>query len=424
MVKTHHAPGINDWTLFRQSLIAELPHDWHDREDTSLRLAHFVRRHIGAGAENQVKKPPITDSKDKSSVKRRTGSLLLGEGGRFTGIETPPLSKTATLPHDASEHMEHPNVLVAHTSKGLEVISIRTGAPITSLALSTGNSYADIDGDGIVDTLLVLERPEDVSAHGNAFAHDAGELQHCTLMVLSGLPPRAQLFNGTVCHNRNSLTDPTSRHSDFTGRIPAVVAAASPLIMRVIDSKTLLESKVRNVVIALNTGVTTCYSGKGDFKWQIRNTPMWNLDFKFGSTLLFDSDANRMHDSGTHDSIHAQILISGENYFSLLSRDGELQATAEVPKIPISKPIIGDFDSDGVTDVIIITNDAILGYRLEVTASTRSMLIAVVILTVLALIVFVANIRTDSTSGSNTITKINKKNILSIIRSTDDYHID
>ena len=32
----------------------ELPHDWHSKADTSLRLAHFVRRHLGAGAAAQA----------------------------------------------------------------------------------------------------------------------------------------------------------------------------------------------------------------------------------------------------------------------------------------------------------------------------------------------------------------------------------
>lgn len=43
----------------------------------------------------------------------------------------------------------------------------------------------------------------------------------------------------------------------------------------------------------------------------------------------------------------------GDTGVSLMSRDGDILASAEIPQKPISRPIIGDFDSDGVTDVII-----------------------------------------------------------------------
>ena len=105
LTREHHAPGIPDWTVFRDSLLAELPHDWHSGLDTSLRIAHFERRHIGAGAVHQADRP-----KDfRSSEKKRMGSSL--SRGKFTGLETPALSKSATLPHDAAEHLELPNVI-------------------------------------------------------------------------------------------------------------------------------------------------------------------------------------------------------------------------------------------------------------------------------------------------------------------------
>ena len=42
-----HGHGMNDWTTFRQSLFGELPHLWRDAHDTNIRIAHFVRRHLG-----------------------------------------------------------------------------------------------------------------------------------------------------------------------------------------------------------------------------------------------------------------------------------------------------------------------------------------------------------------------------------------
>lgn len=339
--------------------------------------------------------------------------------GRFTGVEAPPLVQSATLPHDAAEHTEHPNVLVAHTKKGIEIIALRTGAPITSLALAEGRTYADIDGDDVVDTVVMLETPRDVASHGVAFSHDGGELQHCSVMVVSGLPPRAQLFNGTVCPMKRNINDPLSR-SAVGAMVPIAVSAASPVILKSVDPKTLRESKQRDLVVAVNTGVVTCYSGSGTFRWQVTGAPQWGLDFAYPSTVLLDSDGGRVDDLGRHDSAFSQILVMGEKALALISRDGELLTVTDLPSKPIARPILGDFDSDGVVDVMVVTEEAVLGFRLEVTQSVRGMLVVVAVLAVVALIIFLSSIRTidlqDAAGG--------KRNVLSISRATDEYHID
>jgi hypothetical protein len=219
--------------------------------------------------------------------------------------------------------------------------------------------------------------------------------------------------------------------------------------MRTINPKTLQESKSRDVVVAINTGVVTSYGADGDFRWQIRGAPKWAVEDKAQVyTLQFDADAVRVSDVGSHDSVHADILIVGTNSFALVSKDGYIQAEVELPSKPSRRPILGDFDGDGVTDLVVVTNDAILGYRLVVTQSMRGMLIAVIVMSVVAVIVFFANIRTltpeeiekanaaaaaggaSATSGSNTARTIRpirapkKKGVLSIIRSTDEHHID
>lgn len=54
------------------------------------------------------------------------------------------------------------------------------------------------------------------------------------------------------------------------------------------------------------------------------------------------------------------------------------------------------------------------------------MLIAVIVLAVLAGIIFFANIRTDMDGIliSSNINRAGKRNVLSLSRSTDEYHID
>lgn len=214
------------------------------------------------------------------------------------------------------------------------------------------------------------------------------------------------------------------------GKSPNEIKAAEPLIIRTVDEKTSLESKVRNVVLTINTGIITCYNGLGEFQWQVNNGPTWSSTFQHAIAMMYDADANRVKEVGRHDSLGANILIVGENYISLYSVEGELLSKIPIPQKLVKKPVLGDFDSDGVTDIVIMTEDAIFGYRLEVIESTNGMLIAVIILSVMAVLAFVANVRTDITistaSSMSTPDKgsIERRRILAIVRSTDNLHFD
>ena len=159
--KVHRAPDIINWNTFRQSIIEELPHSWNDCADTSMRLAHFQRKHVGADKHFSGKhvkgKRHAANAAVKSKSATKTGSRQL-----FTGVEAPPLSRSATLPHDAAEHTEYPNVVVAHTQTGVEVVALKSGSPITSIALNKGHVYSDLNGDGVVDEIMVLGNQDDV----------------------------------------------------------------------------------------------------------------------------------------------------------------------------------------------------------------------------------------------------------------------
>jgi len=420
----HHRAGINDWTVFRQSLLAEVPHSWRFREDGSSSMKHFERRHIGIGAGQQVHKRKILAGTKAEHKKKRAGNMVVGHG-RFTGVETEPLADNAVLPHHASEHTHNPNVLVAHTRRGIEVLALRTGLPLTSLALAPDRTYADVDGDGVVDTIMVLETMEDVAAHGQAFAHEGGELQHCSVMVLSGLPPHSQLFNGTVCKQRHSIHDPLNK---INSKLPDDVAGATPLVLQVGNSSDSRGAKVMDVVIAMSMGFLTCYTGRGQFKWQVVGSPTWIVDRANPIASLhvsvspYDWDATRVEETGTHDSRFAQILVLGDSSVAVISREGNILAQADIPKKPITRAVLGDFDGDGIVDIVIVTEDAILGYRMEVAASARGMLIAILVLVVLAGIIFVANLKSDVVVDNRVGGK--QKNVLSIVRSTDEWHID
>lgn len=112
--------------------------------------------------------------------------------------------------------------------------------------------------------------------------------------------------------------------------------------------------------------------------------------------------------------------MSGEKEVALVSRDGHVLSSAALPNTPIARPVIGDFDGDGVTDVIMITDDAILGYRVEEVASMQGMLVAVVVLIVLGVTVFACSMQLEVRETSQG----GRKKVWSMTRSTDEHHLD
>ena len=466
MSNAHHAPGVNDWTIFRQSLINELPHTWLGPEDSSMRIAHFMRRHMGAGASSQNAKKKVlpTDKKKDGQIKGDRKSVgiskklhLLREVHNTAPAEH--RAGDASLPHSASEHIENPNVVVLHSKGGLEVLSLRSGRAVTSLALSQTKTYADLDGDGVVDCIAVLPDEQSIGRHQNehlnhphlvasAAAIAAGasllsnfqHLRHCSVVVTSGLPPQAQLFNGSLCHDLGSGL------AALNARIPPKIRYAAPLVLhKPSPGSASKESLDHDLIIAINTGLVSSYSSSGTLHWQVKGTPTWSFGFspstgadgsegaetRDAAVLAFDSDAVRAAEAGTHNSMFANILIAGETSLQLISREGDFLSAAEIPTPPVSKPVIADFDNDGVTDITVVTEDAILGYHVTIEKATNGLLVAVILMALFAAIVFVSSIQsvsvgTDEVPSSAPLGRVGKtstSSLLRVFRSTDE-HLD
>ena len=392
-MKTHHSIGINDWTIFRRSFIDELPHSWYSNEYTGMRIAHFVRRHIGASAalyshhhhhknsngnnknyryrlqkqKEQLELQQNLARNNDNSNNNNNNNNGKGKNGKSSSTKTKytttnnnfhpllngeiklhGLEETAELPHNAAEHTENPNVVVIHKKNGLEIIALRTGVPITSLSLLTNRVYADVDGDNVIDAIVVLNNPKRVNIHNIEYhTHQYSsmnnyKLQHCMLIVMSGLPAQSQLFNGSICSNRLSIHDPlfssyeeenqhhpqhqhhqhhkntqknnniNNNNEDNYGKIleqpylqedadyPSIMHT-TPLILHKLNPKTKKESKIRDIIVYTHVGIVTSYSGDGTFNWQIRHAPKWSLQHKHHHHDS-ESDGNSV-DNGNLDDV-------------------------------------------------------------------------------------------------------------------------
>ncbi len=496
MSEAHHAPGFNDWTMFRRSLMDELPHSWGEPVDTKMKVANFVRRHIGAGAGQQILKDKKEQARQQAKAKSRGPSSLgklsgaekipshaHGVSGNkanalprsrinlLKGVDADPVPADAIMPHSAAEHTSHPNVLVAHTQHGVEVVGLRTGRPVTALALplaSDARTYADVDGDGIIDTIIVLASTESVFQHSEEFkatylmpgSSSSRELQRCSLVVISGLPPQSQLFNASLCHDHHSLYDslgdPAVSHytsealigshshsarskkdTAGEGSAPYNQAHSAPLILKKLDPKTNAENLERDIIVAMGSGVVSSYTGNGQLNWQTQRGPTWSGPYDNAAAmkvLAFDADAARVSDLGSHNNLHASIVVVGDVGFQLIAADGSLLARAELPDRPLGRPSFGDFDNDGISDITIVTKNAILGYHVHIQQSSRTLVILLIIISTVALIVFLANMqivtvssvpgsRPTASQGHAAAMNTNKA-IMRILRSTDDAHLD
>ena len=430
-----------------------------------MRIAHFLRRHVGAGAASQNAKKKVKNVVEKKKISTtpgRRGSALSRRLHLLQEVHTESKVNSAgsvSLPHSAAEHIENPNVVVLHSKGGLEVLSLRSGAPVTSLALSNTKTYADLDGDGVVDCITVLPDEQSIGRHQEEHSKHASSsgllsnslLRHCSVVVTSGLPPQAQLFNGSLCHDLGHGL------ASQTARLPTRIRYAAPLILPKPKPGAGYSSKdasQNDLIIAINTGILSSYSSTGILNWQLKGAPTWSFDFlddhhsqahqpkpetRNAVVFAFDPDSARATEAGTHNSIYANILVTGETSLQLVSKEGEFLSTAEIPSPPIIKPVRGDFDNDGVTDIVVVTEDAILGYHIKIERAVNGLMVMVILTALFAAIVFAANIQSVSLlaeepagsggsggGGVNAGVKNRKSGtaaVLRIFRSTD-HHLD
>lgn len=428
----------NDWTIFKQSLLNELPHIWQSGDDTKISLSHFYRGHIGAGSESQTKRhitnmnqnenyrSPNSQPRKSSKTERTKKSSIFSKSqlseavGKKKDHPSPNSNPNPNLSLNPNLN-PHPNVLVVHSSDGVESISLKSGEPIASLSLTAGNAYSDINGDGILDTITVIETIEHahtVNKHHTTISDEGtdGIFTPCTLVVMSGIPVKSQLFNATLCNSRHSIHDPFVKRSSLNP-IVKEISATAPLILKPLNTHQDPTGN-KDIFISINWGISTCFSGSGELKWQIKNTPIWKQGFTMASALPFTVDAKKSEVLVNSDIYN--VFVCGDVRCDLISREGLVLASVDMPKPPVALPIFGDFDRDGVTDVLIVTEDMLLGYRLSVSSDSKVLSLAILVLGFILLVAFVMNVQTEGKDGGN----VNLTTTIRLKRSTDELHYD
>ncbi|KAH9606457.1 hypothetical protein KSS87_002855 [Heliosperma pusillum] len=369
-------PGEFECREFRESILGVMPHHWDRREDTSFQLAHF-RRHkrktlkktSGKNTQHPFNKPEEHHPPGKDSTKKI--SKFIGKAANYAG--SAKSKKITPYVPTITNHTKLwwvPNVVVAHEKEGIEAVHLATGRTICKLHLQEGGLHADINGDGVLDHVQVVG--------GNGFEQTVVSgsmevLRPCWAIATSGVPVREQLFNASICHHysplnffqHGELSRGFGRTQDFSS-----LEVATPILIPKDDGNQHWKGSHGDIIFLTNRGEVTSYS-PGDhgheavWQWQILTGATWsNLPSPSGmmeSGMVVPT--LKPFSLSVHEHNNQQmILVSGDQEALVISPGGTVMTTIELPAPPTHALISADFSSDGLNDLIVVTENGVYGF--------------------------------------------------------------
>ncbi len=79
----------------------------------------------------------------------------------------------------------------------------------------------------------------------------------------------------------------------------------------------------------------------------------------------------------SHD---AAILALGDTDIMIYDRHGKLIGKGAVSQPPIKPPIIADIDGDGIEDIVVVSSDEIVFYKLSIELGSQYLVSCIIIL--------------------------------------------
>jgi hypothetical protein len=360
--------GEMDWREFRHHVLRHLPHYWGSPAHTHFQLSRFARQfHSG--------RPLDTAPSTAAGASPSAPGLPLAEGSG-QGSRLPPAPRPS------------PNVVVAHLQHGLEVIHLYTGRPLCRLRLQPGTLYHDINADGLIDAIRVT-----------ALNH----LTQCNAVAHTGIPPMELLFKVSICGSGPSgVLDrlwSASRSKRSRGGRPskapledAAVEAAPPLVLPIYPTEEMwggafdqANSEEHDLLFLVSTGHLSCFSHRGQLKWELPTPARWTpFTSSFSGHLRLFSSGGQ----GQGQPAGNELLVVGAGTVAVVSREGDLLAEAAVPAALLPQLVIGDFNGDNQDDFVVATSGAYYGYTVQ--RSSGWALLPALVALLLLLMAFVA----------------------------------
>ena len=385
-----------------------LPHvSWGSgRDDARVQLAHFDRKRQGQGwsretdrSRSEKNKFGETSSKgfgwQRSAITSFSPRAWSHKGGK-------ELSGRAAIGLESVR----PNVVLFRNREGVSALSLRNGRPVCHLSLLRNSLYADINRDGTIEQVQVVTSPSlqsravvPTSAEAASRAGEAASQTFvsdvvnrsiknqargggsdvnpqrsslCHILVLSGIPAREEVFSADLSSGsplgredgKATASSPTSR---------SACDAAAPILVEGLDHPG------SDILIALNSGKVSRFDPQGNQLWttaQHRTTiPTWTVATSGSpASNLLPLDFPAVTQGAASHGIRP-ILIVGEYGAAIISAGkGKVLDTISFTQAIVARPISIDFSGDGTSDIILVSTDAIWGYRITIKASNASSL--------------------------------------------------
>lgn len=141
-----------------------------------------------------------------------------------------------------------------------------------------------------------------------------------------------------------------------------------------------------NSIFFASSGQVTCYSPTGKLMW-VTDTPiLWDPSTSYPVVTTVKIEADRASEFNSY-----VVAIGGDSIALLSAVDGsiistkQLQKTDDKPLTILIGPVFGDFNNDGFSDVIVLTN---MGwYGVSIRRGTGSLLFPIIVSVVISVMI-------------------------------------
>ena len=367
-----------------------LPHvSWASgRDDARIHVAHFDRKHQGQGS-----------TRKHEGSKGRRGGKTMGWQKSMLSVSRRAKAGATDKKGATSTKLEsvRPNVVLFRNREGVSALSLRNGRPVCHLSLLDNSLYADINMDGVIEQVQVITQPsgqrssdvkpnvgattgEDASqtfvsdlvnraiksqARGLGGAGGGGGGMRsplCHVLVLSGIPAREEVFSVNLCSSRNGSMTPAKN----------AFSTAPPLAVPGLNHRGV------DLVFALNSRQVSRYDPSGNEVWTTLSDraplPSWGAMTTHSPASMQQIDFPAVTRGAASPAVRP-ILVAGEDGASILSAGkGVILSSLSYPQASVARPILADLSGDGTSDIIVISTDAVWGYKVSIRASSASFL--------------------------------------------------